>query len=157
MLKCFDKEPAEALDFTAVFDPHCIIVRQALNSYATNACVQPITGTGFQYRALNTGTTGRTEPRWPEIIGGEVTDGSVTWVAEPITVESLRRTLVSAQWSSDAGLTIGSQADWMTTSTAIISGGTLGQTYRVQVDGQFSDTTVRSIVWQIHVIHQQTC
>jgi hypothetical protein len=157
MLKCFDKEPTEALDYTAVFDPHCINVRQPLTPYATNACVQPIAGNGFQYRAANTGTTGRTEPRWPEIVGGEVTDGTVIWIAAPITVESLSRTLVSTDWSSDAGLTIGPQTDWMTTSVAIISGGTLGQTYRVQVDGQFSDTTVCSIVWQIHVIRTLAC
>jgi hypothetical protein len=43
-----------------------------------------------------------------------------------------------------------------TRSGAIISGGTLGQTYQVRVDGTFSDGTVKSAVFFLKIARPRT-
>jgi hypothetical protein len=37
---------------------------------------------GFRYKVTTAGTTGSTEPVWPEYVGGTVVDGTVTWTCE---------------------------------------------------------------------------
>lgn len=52
---------------------------QAGHSYSQYDLVHPITPTGFEYIAQNSGTSGTNEPKWPFLLGGTVVDGSITW------------------------------------------------------------------------------
>lgn len=87
----------KALDVSATFggDDHYIQIG-ALNGAdiyldrawsATTArvagmLVRPTAGrTGWQYKAVTSGTTGSSEPAWPTSLGATVTDGTVTWMA----------------------------------------------------------------------------
>ena len=128
------------------FAPECVRYRDPDASYALNACVRPLKATGFQYRATTAGRSGTQEPRWPEIAGQTVQDGSVVWTAEAYSAASLLRTLSNATWTPDAGLTVtgaGVDAD-ACAAIANISGGTLGQSYMVRVMAGFSDGSVKN-------------
>jgi hypothetical protein len=56
---------------------------RATTTYSQNDVVAALAkpSGGFVFRAMNTGTTGATEPTWPLIFGNTVLDGSVTWQA----------------------------------------------------------------------------
>ena len=151
----FEKDPAEALDYAVEFARHCIRVREPATAYALNARVRPMRETGLQYKA-SAGTTGTDEPRWPITAALTVVDGSVTWTAEAIDSNAIARTLVSALWTVDSGLTVGSQIDTPTRSAAIISGGVLGQRYSVRVDATFTDGTVRTELFTIKIARPRT-
>jgi hypothetical protein len=49
--------------------------------------VKPSTYNGFYYVALTAGQTGLTEPTWPTVLGGTVSDGGVTWEARQALVK----------------------------------------------------------------------
>lgn len=54
----------------------------ASHAYASGAYVWPANYTklnGFYYKALNSGTSGASEPVWPTVIGNSIGDGSITW------------------------------------------------------------------------------
>lgn len=140
-LRTFEQDPAETLDYSIEFAGHCARLREPDSDYSTGTRVRPARATGFQYNASTGGRTGTTEPRWPTTVGGTVVDGSVTWTAEAVSTTSLRRTLISASWAGDTGLSVGTPSTSGTKSTALISGGTLGQRYLVRVTGTCSDTT----------------
>lgn len=46
-------------------------------------------GTGLHFRCTTTGTTGSTEPTWPNSIGDTVTDGNCVWTAISATYSDL--------------------------------------------------------------------
>lgn len=48
-------------------------------AYAGNAAITPRTANGHQYRSLDAGTSGASEPAWPTD-GGFVSDNTLTWV-----------------------------------------------------------------------------
>ena len=47
-------------------------------------------GGGFFYRCIGGGTSGNIEPFWPTVIGNEVQDGTVTWMAVSIIAGDLQ-------------------------------------------------------------------
>lgn len=58
--------------------------------------------TGYELRALNHGQSRRMEPNWKE----ETVDGSITWQRQPISNDSLLRTVVSVDWTAPSGLVV---------------------------------------------------
>ena len=46
-------------------------------------------GTGLFFRCTTAGTTGSTEPGWPNLIGDTVTDGTCVWTAISATYADL--------------------------------------------------------------------
>ena len=140
-LRTFEQDPAETLNYAAEFAQHCAYIRESDTDYAMGAHVRPAAATGYQYVATAGGHSGTKEPRWPTTVGGTVVDGSVTWTCEAFAVSSLLRTVSSAGWGSDTGLTVGTQVLTGTRSTVNISGGTLGQTYLVRCAAACSDGT----------------
>jgi hypothetical protein len=137
----FEQHPGETLDYTADFGAHCARYREPNTDYLQNVIVQPRRATGLQYKATTAGRTGTSEPRWPTVAAGTVTDGSVVWTAEAISTGSLVRTLTSAAWTSTTGITIGAPSTVGTKSTVLISAVTLGQDYDVVCTGTCSDGT----------------
>jgi hypothetical protein len=106
--------------------------------YAADVKVRPSTEalqTGFEYSSSGGQSNGASEPRWPTRLGGTVRDGSITWTAEALTVNSLLETIASSVWDVPTGLTGTGE---VTTSTAgqqatevVIADGTPGQVYEV--------------------------
>jgi len=64
-----------------------IPVWQANTAYAL-AVVKPTSPNGFYYIATNAGTSGATEPTWPTSSGLTVVDGTITWVAQQVSLST---------------------------------------------------------------------
>lgn len=72
---------------------------------------------GLQYKCVTAGTSGGTEPAWPQTVGSRVTDGTVVWEA---ALES------SVTWQASALLTSGaSEPTWPTVPGLFVSDGTI--------------------------------
>ena len=123
-------------------------------AYDSGVCVRPSSPTGFQYSASG-GHSGANEPRWPKVVGGTVTDGSITWTAEAIGNDSLLATIASSAWSADAGVTADDDALVNTNGLQVVSiqvsGGTSGQVYEVSNVVTLSDGTVEESVLKVTV------
>jgi len=149
VLQVYEQDPAETLDYSAEFSGHCSRLREPDTDYATGTRVRPARANGFQYNASTGGRTGTNEPRWPASIGATVQDGSVTWTCEAISDASLKRTVTTAAWTADAGITVGTTATAGTKSTALLSGGTLGQRYLIRCTATCSDNTTPTVAFCI--------
>lgn len=64
-----------------------IPVWQASTAYGI-ATVKPTVANGFYYIASNSGTSGSIEPTWPTSTGLTVVDGTITWVAQQISLST---------------------------------------------------------------------
>jgi hypothetical protein len=151
-----EKDPAESLDYAVEFDRHCVRLREPNTDYSINTRVRPARATGLQYTATVAGRSGTDEPRWPTTVGGTVQDGSITWTAEAVSVASLLRSLNTATWTADTGVTVATPTTTTTRASALISGGQLGQKYLVRCDGTFSDGTIRSAAFWLSIVRPRT-
>jgi hypothetical protein len=103
--------------------------------YGLDETVRPSSPTGLQYTAT-AGQSGAREPRWPDTVGGTVSDGSVTWTAEAIGNDSLLTTIASSSWQSfDSSLAVSDELLVNTggaqVATVQVSGGVMGSDYEV--------------------------
>lgn len=62
--------------------------------------------TGFEYRVTTAGQSGASEPVWPTTNGETVTSGSVVFTTQPISNDSLSKTIDTSTWSSPTGVDI---------------------------------------------------
>lgn len=113
--------------------------------------------TGFQYRSNAAGWTGETEPTWPTDTT-PVTDGSIGWVREAVSSDSLEKTISSAgdvEWDADSPMTVTDPELVTTGGQLVISahhvGGTAGTKPSTWADVTFSDDTVErfEIQWKV--------
>lgn len=84
--------------------------------------VEPPAVLGYFYECTVAGTTGLSEPAWPQADGATVTDGGVTWTA---------RIAPTITWTAEALYKSGvSEPTWPTAPGATVSDGTLTWTAR---------------------------
>lgn len=90
-------------------------------AYVVGDCVQPTTPNGFRYRCVTAGTShATTEPVWPLLIGGEITDGTVIWRLVSAKHETTEITLAL----TEAALATNTPGDPLILSTDEILSGT---------------------------------
>lgn len=80
----------------------------------------PAGTTGFDAKCTVAGRRGSAEPRWLKTLGATHPDGSVTWQLVNPTAASLDTTIETFVWTLPAGLTLASQSDQDTQSSAIL-------------------------------------
>lgn len=81
IIACKASSAADSLSLTSMIGKAHNVGWAASTAYALNDVRKPTTPnrTGYCYRATTAGTTGATEPVWPQEIGVTVTDGTVVW------------------------------------------------------------------------------
>ena len=106
--------------------------------YAAGVKVRPSTEalqTGFEYSSSGGQSSGAFEPRWPTRLSGTVKDGSVTWTAVALSVDSLLETIANSDWEVPTGLTGSGEASTATAglqgTEVVIAEGTPGEVYEV--------------------------
>lgn len=132
------QDPLAKLDYAVDFEAHNTRWWQPGTSFTSNTKVRSASAPGLQYSSSG-GYTGAREPRWPTSVGGTVVDGSITWTAEAVATTSLLRTLSSAAWTADTGITLSGAATSGQVASTNIDGGTDGQTYVIVCTGTMSD------------------
>jgi hypothetical protein len=64
---------------TTIWNPYW----QALHAYSLTAVIRPTTFAGYTWRVTTAGTSGATEPTWPNpLLTPTIVDGTVTWSAD---------------------------------------------------------------------------
>lgn len=123
-------------------------------AYESEVCVRPSSPTGFEYSSSG-GQSGATEPRWPKLAGGTVTDGSITWTAQAISNDSLIATIAVSAWSAETGVTITDETLTNTNGVQItsmqVSAGAIGQQYEVSNVVTMSDGSVEESILLLSV------
>ena len=97
---------------------------------------------GREFKASADGTSGDDEPEWPSTNAGEVDDGSLHWVSQPMSFNGLAYRITGAVWTAPAGITADSATYTDLPSLqqvrVWISGGVRGRKYVIV--GQVSAT-----------------
>lgn len=81
IIACKASSASDSLTLTSLIGKVCNLSWTAATAYATGDERKPTqpNRNGFRYKATTGGTTGGTEPTWPQEIGVTVTDGGVVW------------------------------------------------------------------------------
>ena len=133
------QRPNEKLDYAFDLLIELSRVWEANTEYATGVRVRPSTTrlqTGFEYISSGGQTSGAREPRWPKVDGETVTDGSITWTAAVLSLDSLKDRISTVVWSAEDPLiaisddVVGDDAGQQLV-TAWVAGGEDGETYDV--------------------------
>lgn len=119
---------------------------------------------GYQYRAVipgggNTGQTGFREPQW---LADPFTDGSIQWVREPISNDSLFRLLTAPndiEWIAPDDITVSNET-FVATAGAIqiaahFAGGEEGETYRIIARVPYSDGSIEDYAIDLTIVDDQ--
>jgi hypothetical protein len=113
--------------------------------------------TGWQYRANASGWTGEVEPSWPTDTT-PVDDGSLAWIREAVTSDSLEKTISGAgnvTWDADSPMTATNPVLVTTGGQLVITahhaGGLAGTRRSTWADVTFSDATADrfEIQWKV--------
>lgn len=109
---------------------------------------------GYEYECTSAGQTGPREPEWPTVIGGTVTDGSVTWTCRAVSNASLTRIIQSCTWLG-GGLTVDGDTIVNTAGeaevSAYVSGGVAGTVYEVIARITFGDGSIEEGLVEVTV------
>jgi hypothetical protein len=107
-------------------------------SFGMGVAVRPLGDpTGFEYVVTVAGHSGAEEPAWPRALGGTITDGSITWTAQAISVVSLIEQIANDNWThAPTGVSVEpvvpvNEAGLQQTA-AICSLGAVGETYVIE-------------------------
>jgi len=112
---------------------------------------------GYQYRTTLGGQSGEKEPSFKSG-AASYRDGSITWIREDISEDSLEKTITDAgdvTWSAESPMTVTSAALLNTGGAVAINalhnGGTPSDTHRVIAHVEFSDGSEEdfAIDWEI--------
>jgi hypothetical protein len=81
IIACKAPSAADSLNFHSLIGKVCNLSWAATTAYSLNDERRPTqtNRNGFRYRVTTAGTSGSSEPVWPDILTGTVTDGSVVW------------------------------------------------------------------------------
>lgn len=130
---------------------------QPLVSVPASSFIRPSEekATGFVYQSAADGQTGSEEPAWSTSLSDQTTDGSVVWdsFAPPAPGQD---TLASVSWDQesppDAQLTVTMVETTSLSTSAVIGGGTQGETYLVVVGMTMSSGPIYKQPIYINVI-----
>lgn len=138
-----DKHPDAELDYAVDFESECARTWSKWTDFAINDCIRVYQAggcSGFEMKASVGGRTGGRPPVFPKVAGQTVQDGSVTWVAQALSADSLVRTISGTPtWTADSGVTVANETISGMVAIADISGGSDGEDYSVTVVATMSD------------------
>jgi hypothetical protein len=97
--------PATRFCGAARFDPW-----SARKAISVGDLARPSVFTGFIYQATAAGITGTTQPIWPTVLNGTVTDGTVTWKAATVAMARVYAGSPGAVIDWDGGLPVTTSA-----------------------------------------------
>jgi hypothetical protein len=145
MAKCIEtlkvcKAADERLDFGFNLTDEFAHLWKPNRPYEYGQIVRPadLPATGFEYVAEGADSSGgvsngASEPIWPRTIGGTVVDGSVTWIAQPMTYDGLRERVGDVYWLGEGDLILSDPVDQDLPALQEVriwaSGGTIGRSY----------------------------
>lgn len=85
-----DFNAASGVKGTTSLDPDYVMQVLTSSTWKPNTTyypfqyVRPTVDNGFQYAAVDGGTSGSTEPTWPTTINATVNDGTIQWITVPV-------------------------------------------------------------------------
>jgi len=126
--------------------------------YANGVQIRPSAAfnqTGFGYTS-NGGVSGANEPKkWSKILGGTVIDGSITWTAVIMTVDSLLERIDTVTWTVPAPLTIAEDPFVDTpaeqSTSGHFGGGVEGTTYDAEVSVLTTENNTYEAILKVEV------
>lgn len=103
----------------------------ATTAYQLGARRVPTAGNGFLYRATTAGTSSGSEPSWPTLLGGTVTDGTVTWTCYdmPAVGDTMEAALEFATSSASGAFMIGAYIECLTAGSSTVFSSADNQQY----------------------------
>jgi hypothetical protein len=129
------KPAAATRIYTVVMTTWLRVYWYALRTYQNGDKVRAPSAAGFAFQANAGGEAGSFEPAWNKQLGGQTTDGSITWTtiaASGNAVDAINSVAWSQVSPPDGTLTISSPQNTVEEASATFAGGTSGSKYRVR-------------------------